>query len=63
MNRYLYWCDRDPRVRINRSLLNGENITYLITTQIIRPEVITINFLTDDVYWSDSIRDTIEVIS
>lgn len=61
--RFLYWCDRGPRVRISRSLLNGENITYLVTTQIIRPESITIDFLTDDVYWSDSIRDTVEVIS
>ena len=61
--RFLYWCDRGPRVRISRSLLNGENITYLVTSQIIRPEAITIDFLTDDVYWSDSIRDTVEVIS
>ena len=44
-------------------MLNGENITYLVTSQIIRPEAITIDFLTDDVYWSDSIRDTVEVMS
>ncbi|CAF0886571.1 unnamed protein product [Adineta steineri] len=61
--RFLYWCDRGPRVRISRSLLNGENVTYLVTTQIIRPEAITIDYLTDDIYWSDSIRDTVEVIS
>ena len=63
MSRFLYWCDRGPRARISRSLLNGENVTYLVTTQIIRPESITIDFLTDDVYWSDSVRDTVEVIS
>ena len=63
MHRFLYWCDRSSRVRISRSLLNGENITYLVTTLIIRPESITIDFLTDDVYWSDTIRDTIETIS
>ncbi|CAF3898744.1 unnamed protein product [Rotaria sp. Silwood2] len=61
--RFLYWCDRGQRVRIGRSLLNGENITYLVTTQIIRPESIAIDFLTDDIYWSDSIRDTVESIS
>ncbi|CAF0957368.1 unnamed protein product [Adineta ricciae] len=61
--RFLYWCDRGPRAHITRSLLNGENVTYLVTTQIIRPESITIDYSTDDVYWADSIRDTIEVIS
>ncbi|CAM4944086.1 unnamed protein product [Rotaria socialis] len=61
--RFLYWCDRGARVRISRSFLNGENVTYLVTSQIIRPESITIDYLTDDVYWSDSIRDTVEVIS
>ena len=34
-----------------------------MTTQIIRPESITIDFLTDDVYWSDAIRDTVEAMS
>ncbi|CAF3382466.1 unnamed protein product, partial [Rotaria sp. Silwood2] len=48
--RFVYWCDRGPCVRISRSLLTGENITYLVTTQIIRPEAITIDFQTDDVY-------------
>ncbi|CAF4205785.1 unnamed protein product, partial [Rotaria sp. Silwood2] len=61
--RFLYWCDRGQRIRIARSLLNGENITYLVITQIVRPESIAIDFLTDDVYWSDSIRDTVEAIS
>lgn len=63
LNRFLYWCDRGPRARISRSLLNGENVIYLVTAQIIRPESITIDFATDDVYWSDTIRDTVEVIS
>ena len=44
-------------------MLNGENITYLVTTQIIRPEAIAIDYLTDDVYWSDTVRDTVEAIS
>ena len=35
----------------------------MVTTQIIRPEAIAIDYLTDDVYWSDTIRDTVEVIS
>ncbi|CAF1581398.1 unnamed protein product, partial [Rotaria sordida] len=61
--RFLYWCDRGQRVRIVRSLLNGQNVTYIVTAQIIRPESITIDFLTDDVYWSDAIRDTVEAIS
>ena len=63
LHRFLYWCDRGPRARISRSLLNGENMTYLVTTLIIRPESITIDFLTDDVYWSDTVRDTVEVMS
>lgn len=50
-------------MRIARSLLNGENVTYLVTSQIVRPESIAIDFLTDDVYWSDTVRDMIEVIS
>ena len=62
-NRFLYWCDRGPRARISRSLLNGDNVTYLVTALIIRPESITIDYLTDDVYWSDTVRDTVEVIS
>lgn len=61
--RFLYWCDRGQRTRISRSLLNGENVTFLVTTQIIRPESITIDYLTDDVYWSDTMRDTVEAIS
>ena len=59
----MYWCDRGPRARISRSHLNGENVTYLVTSQIIQPEAITIDYLTDDVYWSDIRRDTIEAIS
>ncbi|CAF1308989.1 unnamed protein product, partial [Didymodactylos carnosus] len=61
--RYLYWTDRGPHVRISRSFLNGQNVTYLITTQIIRPETLTIDYATDDVYWADSIRDVVEVMS
>lgn len=34
-----------------------------MTTQIIQPEAITIDYLTDDVYWSDTKRDMVESIS
>jgi hypothetical protein len=61
--RYLYWVDQGQQSKIERSLLNGQNRTILVNTDIISPTDIFIDMLTGDVYWTDNTKDRIERMS
>lgn len=61
VRRYLYWADVGQTAKIERSLLDGSNRTALVTSGISIPRALTIDFETHDVYWIDSIVDSIQV--
>ena len=53
--------DQGQKPKIVKALLDGTNRTTIVSTGIVAPVDITIDRLTDDVYWADSIVDTIQV--
>lgn len=59
--RYLYWIDAGQFPKIERSNLDGTNRTVVVTTNIKQPTGLTIDILTHDVYWTDSVQDNIQV--
>lgn len=61
--RYLYWIDQGQTSKLERALLNGENRTVLVKTDIISPTDISIDIATGDVYWTDNTKDRIERVS
>lgn len=58
----MYWSDASIKTpKIERAWMNGEYRETLVSTRLIRPASITIDFyMGDRVYWSDSKENVIE---
>ncbi|XP_030827887.1 uncharacterized protein LOC115919137 isoform X2 [Strongylocentrotus purpuratus] len=51
---YLFWTDSGSRPKVERSNLAGGGRLQLVSTNIVRPSGITVDYETDLVYWVDS---------
>ncbi|XP_030828965.1 uncharacterized protein LOC593350 [Strongylocentrotus purpuratus] len=51
---YLFWTDSGSRPKVERSNLAGGGRLQLVSTNILRPSGITVDYETDLVYWVDS---------
>ena len=58
---YLYWVDDGQVAKLERSFLDGSSRSTLVKDGIVSPRALTIDFSTHDVYWIDSVLDSIQV--
>ncbi|XP_030387623.1 low-density lipoprotein receptor-related protein 1 [Scaptodrosophila lebanonensis] len=58
LNGYMFYTDGSPS--LSRSLLDGKNVTSLVTTQIYHPSSVTLDLPNKQVYWIDIYKDLIE---
>ena len=56
--RYLFWVSEN---QIYRALLDGTNVTAIVSTGIRRPGQLTVDITTGYVYWADLLNDNIQV--
>ncbi|CAG0878905.1 unnamed protein product [Cyprideis torosa] len=63
VKRFLYFIDYGQIPKISRSHLDCSNWQAIVTTNIRSPRDLTIDMNTHDVYWVDSITDTLEKVS
>lgn len=47
--------------QLARSFLDGSNMTTLVSTGILSPSALAIDYVTGDVYWADVQVDAIQV--
>ena len=59
--RYLYWADYGQHPKIVRANLDGSNMVPIVTENIKLPSDMSIDIDTGDIYWTDLLRDTLEV--
>ena len=59
---YIYWTAWGNVPKIERAAMNGENRTNLVTTQLQRPNGLTIDHVYNKLYWVDAYHDDIEVM-
>ena len=58
--RYIFWTDFGEVPMIERSFMDGGDRRSLISTGLSQPNGITIDYLSDRIYWTDSDLDKIE---
>ena len=59
--RYLYWIDSGQFPKIEMSNLDGTHRDVLVKSGIVNATGLSVDYLTHDVYWSDSVVDAIQV--
>lgn len=57
----MYWIDAGQYPKIERSSLDGSDRKSLTQSGIVKPRGITIDVTTNDVYWTDTAVDSIQV--
>ena len=57
---YAYMTDWGAQAFIGRAAMDGSEFTKLITTGIVWPNALTIDYYANRVYWADAFLDTIE---
>ncbi|KAL3265566.1 hypothetical protein HHI36_009771 [Cryptolaemus montrouzieri] len=57
---FIYWTDDFSR-KIERARLNGSDLQDVITTEVISPDGIAIDWISRNIYWIDTAADRIEV--
>ena len=57
---YLYWTDWGSNPRIEKMKLSGENRHVIVSSNLIWPNGLTIDFTTSKLYWVDAAVDRIE---
>lgn len=62
-NRYLYWADYGQNPKIERAFLDGTNRTILVSSGIITPRGLALDWHTGYVYWVDDSLDMIARVS
>lgn len=58
-NRYLYWADYGQTPKIEKALLDGTNRTILVSSGIITPRGLALDWKTGYVFWVDDSLDMI----
>ena len=59
----MYWTDYGQFPKIERAFLDGTGRKAIVTTGISTPRDITVDFLTNDVYWVDTVSDSIQSVN
>lgn len=57
---YVYWTDDDVKA-IRRSLLDGSDPQFVVTSQVDHPDGIAVDWIARNLYWTDTGTDRIEV--
>uniref|UniRef100_A0A3Q2PC38 Low density lipoprotein receptor-related protein 6 n=1 Tax=Fundulus heteroclitus TaxID=8078 RepID=A0A3Q2PC38_FUNHE len=57
---YVYWTDDDVQA-IRRSLLDGSDAQFIVTSQVNHPDGIAVDWIARNLYWTDTGTDRIEV--
>ncbi|KAM9334505.1 low-density lipoprotein receptor-related protein 6 isoform 5-T5 [Symphorus nematophorus] len=57
---YIYWTDDDVKA-IRRSLLDGSDAQFVVTSQVNHPDGIAVDWIARNLYWTDTGTDRIEV--
>ncbi|MEQ2203181.1 hypothetical protein XENOCAPTIV_026124 [Xenoophorus captivus] len=57
---YVYWTDDDVKA-IRRSLLDGSDAQFVVTSQVNHPDGIAVDWIARNLYWTDTGTDRIEV--
>ena len=60
VSRYMFWTDWGETAKIERTFMNGEGRRTLISTGLDQPNGITIDYLSERIYWTDSVLENIE---
>ncbi|XP_061184431.1 low-density lipoprotein receptor-related protein 6-like [Saccostrea echinata] len=60
-NGLMFFTDNEPHPRIEKASMDGENRTTIVHTGLIRVLVLSIDVVSDLLYWADYGRHTIEV--
>ena len=58
--RYVYWTDWGDSAHIGRIGMDGTNRTVVIDTKLVWPNALTIDFITNRIWWADVHLDYIE---
>ena len=62
--RYIFFTTIGETPKLERALLDGSNRMALVQNkQVVRPQVITLDFVNEHIYWADSYLDKIERIN
>ena len=59
--RVMYWIDSGFTPHIDVAAMNGQSRRSLITTNLVQPSAITIDFSEQKLYWSDTSRDKVSL--
>ena len=57
----MFWTDWGPNAKIERSTMHGENRQAIVSSGLLWPNGITIDFSGSKIYWTDSGTHKIEV--
>ena len=60
-NRLMFWTDWGVQPKIERSNLVGTDRSVLLTTGLLRPQGLTIDYDENRLYWVDDETDTVEM--
>ena len=58
--RYIFWTDYGKAAKIERSFMDGGERRAIVSTNLKQPNGITIDYLTNQIYWTDSVLNKIE---
>lgn len=57
----MFFSDNYPNGRISKASLNGENSTVIVFNGLIHVPSLSIDTENNNLYWTDVVRDTVEV--
>ena len=60
-HRYLYWADTGPFPKLFKANLDGSGQTAIVTSGIRSPKALAVDHSSGDLYWADTIVDSIQV--
>lgn len=61
--RYLYWTDWGDHSLIGRIGMDGSSRSVIVDTKITWPNGLTLDYVTERIYWADAREDYIEFAS
>lgn len=63
LTRYLYWTDWGDHSLIGRIGMDGSGRSVIVDTKITWPNGLTLDYVTERIYWADAREDYIEFAS
>ena len=57
--RYMFWTDWGQDAKIERATLSGDGRTSIVTSDVVHPNGIVIDFSSNKLFWVDSVQDYI----